>query len=334
MIHEDNDGLDFLKSIKNGTFKQGLGIDAELDIHLRYKKTDFTIFAGHANVGKTLAVLYYFVCLAIKHKLKFVVFSSENDIGSLKDDLMTLYTSKKIKDLTGVEFDYAHYWINTHFKFFDADRFADENKRMMHFKDILDECASLDFDALVIDPYNSLGRLETIKGNTHEYDYTVMSHLRTWCKIEEKALYLLAHGNTEALRRVHPKGHDFEGYPIALSSADIEGGGKFVNRADNFVSIHRMTQHPTEWMKTEWHVKKVKNTKTGGKPTFKENPVIFKAKRDLLGFYCYVRNDDYRIEPTQLIDPLKPNKQNLIPFEKPLRHNTEFETEINEIEPF
>ena len=95
---------------------------------------------------------------------------------------------------------------------------------------------------------------------------------------------MLAHGNTDALRKVFAKGHDFEGYPMPLVSADIEGGGKFVNRCDNFIVLHRMTQHKELWMQTEWHITKVKNTKTGGKPTYKQNPVIFEAQKNMLIF--------------------------------------------------
>jgi hypothetical protein len=86
-------------------------------------------------------------------------------------------------------------------------------------------------------------------------------------------------------------------------SSDIEGGGKFVNRCDDFVVIHRYTDHKSEWMKTEWHIKKVKNTKTGGKPTFKENPIILEAKPNLLGFKVYTKEEPFA-QPAQWIDPL------------------------------
>lgn len=333
MIYNDNAGLDYLTSIRDGSFKLGLGIGCDLDEHLRYKKNDFNVFAGHANVGKTLGILYYFVCLAKKHGLKFVVFSSENDIGGIKDDLISLSIGKKIKSLKTIDFEYAHYWVNEHFKFFNADSFFYENKRLMNFRDILKETEELTFDALVIDPYNSLGKVETIKGNTHEYDYQVMSEFRMWCKKQNKALYLLAHGNTDALRKVHYRGTDFEGHPMPLVSADIEGGGKFVNRCDNFVVLHRMTQHPTEWMKTEWHITKIKNTKTGGKPTFKKNPVIFQANRDMLSFNCYIRADDYLQPSVNSVNPLAEITQ-VEEIQRTIKPNTEFENEINEVEPF
>jgi hypothetical protein len=309
MIYKETAGLDHLQSVRDGSFKLGLDTGCDLDINLRYKQTNLVVMAGHANVGKTLSILYYFTILAVKHNLKFAVFSSENEIGSIKDDIISLYTQKKLADLTDIDFEYAHYWLNEHFKFFDSEQFFIENKRLMNFKDVLNTTDELpmthDFnpDSLVIDPYNSLGHDDRISGNQHIYDYAVMAELRIWCKTEKKSCYILAHGNTEALRKQHPKGHDYEGYSVPLMSSDIEGGGKFVNRCDDFVVIHRYTDHKSEWMKTEWHIKKVKNTKTGGKPTFKENPIILEAKPNLLGFKVYTKEEPFA-QPAQWIDPL------------------------------
>jgi len=325
MIHKDTAGLKHLRSIRDGSFKLGLGIDCDLDLHLRYKKTDFNVIAGHANVGKTLGVLYYFICLSIKHGIKHAIFSSENEIGGLKDDLISLYTGTLVKDLTEIEFEQAHYFVCEHFKFYDSDNFFIKQKRLMNFKDIIEVANELDINNLVIDPYNSLGKVDTIKGNTHEYDYQVMSELRMWCKNEKKSLYLLAHGNTDALRKVFIKGHDFEGYPMPLVSADIEGGGKFVNRCDNFIVIHRMTQHKELWMQSEWHITKVKNTKTGGKPTYKTNPVIFHAQKNLLSFLVYLRPDIYDDTPENAIDPLNKTKEDEQMVINKIQPNTDFE---------
>jgi len=325
MIHKDTAGLKHLRSIRDGSFKLGLGIDCDLDLHLRYKKTDFNVIAGHANVGKTLGVLYYFICLSIKHGIKHAIFSSENEIGGLKDDLISLYTGTLVKDLTEIEFEQAHYFVCEHFKFYDSDNFFIKQKRLMNFKDIIEVANELDINNLVIDPYNSLGKVDTIKGNTHEYDYQVMSELRMWCKNEKKSLYLLAHGNTDALRKVFVKGHDFEGYPMPLVSADIEGGGKFVNRCDNFIVIHRMTQHKELWMQSEWHITKIKNTKTGGKPTYKTNPVIFHAQRNLLSFLVYIRPDIYDDTPENAIDPLNKTKEDEQMVINKIQPNTDFE---------
>lgn len=329
MIHKETDGLDHLTSLRDGTFKKGLGLDCDLDIHLRYKKSNLVVMAGHANVGKTLSILFYFTALAKKHGLKFAVLSSENEIGSIKDDIITILTGKKIVDLSVQDFEYSHYWLNEHFKFINFDKFFEVNKRLMNYKDVLTIIDNLPIesnfkaDSFVLDPYNSLGKSEDLPQNQHLYDYTVMAELRIYCKKNQKSCYILAHGVTEALRKTHPKEHDFAGYTIPLLAADIEGGGKFVNRCDDFVVIHRYTSHKTEWTKTEWHVLKVKNTKTGGKPTFKENPIILRALPDLLGFNVYLKKASFA-EPEQWKNPLKYNQEEQRE-PKPLPLNKEFD---------
>ena len=49
--------------------------------------------------------------------------------------------------------------------------------------------------------------------------------------------------------------------------SDCEGGGKWSNRCDNFMVIHRYVQHAMDWMITNVHVRKVKDTDTGMMPT-------------------------------------------------------------------
>ena len=291
MIAEGNKGLDFLNSIRDGSFKLGLEIGCDLDNHLRFKRGTFNIMAGHANVGKTKFILYYYLCLSVKHGLKFLIFSSENTVGGIKRDLIQLHAGKEIKAMDDMTFQYHFEWINEHFKFIDFEEFYRVEKRFMNFRDVfkvaLEDCPY--FDALVIDPYNSLAEIDEIKGNKHERDYQVASEFRMFCKQNNKTIYLLAHGNTDALRKQYAKGHSFEGHPIPLMAADIEGGGKWVNRADDFIVIHRLTQHPLEWTNTEIHVKKVKEIETGGKTTFMDNPVIFRLNSDTVSFTCYQR---------------------------------------------
>ena len=138
MIHKETDGLEHLNSLRDGTFQLGLGLNCELDSHLRYKKSNLVVMAGHANVGKTLSIIFYFTALAKKHGLKFAILSSENEIGSLKDDVITMYTGKKIVDLDTSTFEYAHYWLNEHFKFINFEGFFEENRRLMNHRDVLD----------------------------------------------------------------------------------------------------------------------------------------------------------------------------------------------------
>jgi hypothetical protein len=111
--------------------------------------------------------------------------------------------------------------------------------------------------------------------NAHDLDYEMATKLRLFAKKTNTSIYMCVHAATEALRKTHKSG-DYEGMPQAPNMADAEGGGKWGNRADDFIVIHRYPMHTTSWMYTEVHVKKVKETETGGKPTFAAAPVMFR----------------------------------------------------------
>ena len=334
MIEDKDSGKEYLNSIRDGSFIYGLSIDCDLDKHLRYKQGTFNVFAGHSNVGKTKLILYYYLCLAVKHNKKFLMFSTENSIGGLKRDLIQLHASKKVEDMSEQDFEYYFYWVNEYFSFVDFESFYKKNNRFMNFRDVfktaLTDCKY--FDALVIDPYNSLATVDDIKGNAHERDYSIAQEFRMFCKVNNKSIYLLAHGNTEALRKVYPREHDFKGHPIPLMAADIEGGGKWVNRADDFVVIHRLTQHESEWMKTEVHIRKIKETETGGATTFMDSPIIFQMAKDSLGFNCYTRQLDYTNIPHTAVNPLQ-KKDKPQPKQEELKMTPSKEFDIKKEEP-
>ena len=113
--------------------------------------------------------------------------------------------------------------------------------------------------------------MEGISG--HDYDYEATTEMRLFCKDNNVSIWLNTHANTQALRVKHQLGHEYAGHPIPPLASDVEGGGKFVNRADDFIVIHRYTQHPSDWTQSHIHVRKVKETDTGGRPTPMNNPI-------------------------------------------------------------
>ncbi len=60
-----------------------------------------------------------------------------------------------------------------------------------------------------------------------------------------------------------------------------------VNRPSTFLTIHRKIQSPEHDVRrtSEIHVRKVRTTELGGKPTPIDEPLILKANADLTGFY-------------------------------------------------
>jgi len=143
-----------------------------------------------------------------------------------------------------------------------------------------------EYDGFLIDPYNSLAKDKTaLTGLTsHDYDYMAASEMRMFCSKNNVSIWLNTHAVTEALRRTNKKGSNYEGFPSPPMAADSEGGGKWVNRASDFMVIHRYSQHPDDWMYSHLHIRKVKEMETGGRPTPMEEPIVLRSKPGNTGF--------------------------------------------------
>lgn len=270
--------------VKYGRVKEGLKINIpEFDEHIRFKFANFIVIIGHANVGKTTVILYLMCMYTIKHNIKWLIFSSENTSTSVARKILEFARNKAIQQMTDDEIEYGLAWVLQHFKIIDVDK-------LYTYKDLLKEAKEIhsewQYDGLFIDPYNSLAKDKELMRNvgSHEYDYQVSSEMRLFCKENNISIWLNTHAVTEALRRVHQKEHEYSGLPVPPNMADVEGGGKWGNRADDVFTIHRYTQHPTDWMISEIHVRKVKEVETGGRPTSIEAPIKLRMMPNNIGF--------------------------------------------------
>ena len=114
-LHNSTHADDYLASVRNGTLKQGLGIGCRLDNYLRFKYGSFNLIMGQANVGKTDWIIWYMVALTNKHKINWLIFSSENSVGSLKTKIIQYWTGKDLSNLTDEEFNRANFKMNQYF---------------------------------------------------------------------------------------------------------------------------------------------------------------------------------------------------------------------------
>lgn len=260
---------EYIEQVRNGTFKMGLTTKfKKLDEHWRFKNGTLVVVNGHDNVGKSVLMWYLATISAIFHNWKWIIYSNENKTGGVKKKIIEFYKCKSIKSFSDSELSEAKKWFDEHFTII-------KNTELFTYKDMIAIGTKLNeqkkYDAFLIDPYNSLWA-ET--NDRHEYDYKAMTEFRQFISKTGCGIYLNCHAITEALRRKYPKEHPrYAGYPMPPDKADTEGGGKFSNKADDFLTLHRMVQHTEDWKYTEIHVKKIKEMETGGKHTFLEEPV-------------------------------------------------------------
>ena len=273
-----------LLDIKNGKVKEGLGLGVpEIDEYLRYKQGDFNLVIGHANVGKTTFICYLLVLWAVKHKLRFVIWSSENTSDSIMRKFIEFKMGKPIHAANETEIDKALRWCDTYFKIIDVQDLYTYKDLLKELNDIKD---AWNYHGVLIDPYNSLSvDQQLMRGvGSHLYDYQVATEFRLFAKQRNVTVFLNAHGVTEAMRKTYPKGHEYEGLPQPLGMASVEGGGKWGNRADNCLSVHRMSGHASLWMYTEVHILKVKEYETGGRCTPHDSPIKLRMSKNNVGF--------------------------------------------------
>jgi hypothetical protein len=301
-ISSDDEDFRWIDDYSQGLIQLGLDTgEPKLDEFFRYKK-EFVIVNGHSNVGKTTTMLYLIANSAVRHDWKWVVYSSENRTASVKMSLMQFAMDKKVADMTFGERKQAYKWVQEHFTVINNNQVYSYSDIVLFMEKVMRQQP---VDGIFVDPYNSL-KLD-MKGSgigVHDYHYEAASEFLTFSKANEIAVWLNCHSGTEAQRRKGP-----DGLPVAPYAEDTEGGGKFVNRADCFLTIHRKVQamdHNIRKM-SEIHVRKVREVETGGQPTPLEDP------------YCLVMNLSHtgfntRIGQRALFKPITFKEETQLPF--------------------
>jgi hypothetical protein len=284
MIINYNQHIEKLRQIRNGSIKEGLKLDIpNIDDYIRFKDNAFNVILGQANVGKTSAVLFLMLCYTLKHKKRWLIFSSENQPHSIIRKLVEYLARKPLHLIEEEDFVKLTDYIDNYFKIIDTDK-------LYTYRDLLELGIQYknawNYDGFMIDPYNSLAKDEKLMKSLggHEYDYQATTEFRLFCKNNNITIWLNVHANTGAIRMLHRMDHEYAGYPIPPMASDVEGGGKFVNRADDFWVVHRYVQHHSDWMYTHIHVRKVKEVETGGKPTSLDEPIRLKSIINNVGF--------------------------------------------------
>lgn len=281
-ISSDDEDYQWIEKLAKGEIELGKTTgNTEFDKYFRFKK-EFVMINGHSNVGKTTSALYLIVASAILHNWKWIIYSSENNTASIKSRLMQFMVDRRLSEMSETERRKAFNLVKENFVIIN-------NKDVYSYTDLILYAEKImvnqNVDGFFIDPYNSL-KIK-MSGNTilstHDYHYEATSELLTFSKSNDIAVWVNAHAVTEAQRM---KGED--GLPIAPFAEQTEGGGKFINRPDSFLTFHRKIQHPEHDVRrtTEIHVRKVRETETGGEPTPFDQPFLMMMNSSNTGFYC------------------------------------------------
>lgn len=260
---------------RDGKYQMGLDTGYfELDKHFRFKQGNLVIINGFDNVGKSVMIWYMALISSIRHGWRWIIYTAENDEFSFFRKMIELYWCMEIQGMPDNMINEALEFLEKHFVVIKSD------ENMYNYKDILaiteNELKFGKFHALLIDPYNAL----SVPGvqNTHEFHYKAISEIKLFTKQHKLSVYINMHVVSSA-------GRGFgKGDIPAPSKSDTEGGNKFANKADDFITIHRLVGNLEAFNITELHIRKIKETETGGQVTPFEHPIKLRSRKGVVGF--------------------------------------------------
>ena len=311
---KDYDG--YLKMVMDGTLPMGLTTGSpSLDKNFLFKEGNLVMTNGIDNTGKSVFTWYLCLLAAMYHGWKGIIFSSENTLGSFMRKMIQFYWGKPLVGnyaMNETEYKIAKDFIEDHFTLIKAQ------EDLYNYKDIINMFKKTlklkKYHYGMIDPYNSL-KIDLSgfsKLSTHEYHYEALSEIKSFGQQNNFGWFVNHHAVTAAARTKDGE----KKYQAAPNKADTEGGQKVANKTDDFLTIHRVTQHPTDWMVTEVHVRKIKDTETGGRPTPLDMPVKFEMYKSGCGFIERLEEGGTPIDPINSWHLMNEFKQKDIEFNK------------------
>jgi len=281
----EDDYKQYMHQVRTGTLEMGktTGMPT-LDKHFLFKEGNLVMTNGIDNTGKSVFTWWLYLVAAMYHNWHGIIFSSENTIGNFMRKMIQFYWGKPLygeRRMSDNEYYEAKEFIEKHFKVIKAQ------EDLYNYKDIINMVKKAknkypDSNFGMIDPYNSL-KIDLSgysKLSTHEYHYEALTEIKAFGQQNNFGWILNNHAVTSALRAKDSE----RKYPVAPRKEDTEGGGKFANKADDFFTVHRVTGHPTDWMVTEIHVRKIKDTETGGRATPYEEPIKLEMYKNQCAF--------------------------------------------------
>jgi hypothetical protein len=273
-------GLEFIedhrsyeREILDGYTMESVPYGFELDKFCPAKLGQLTVIVGHPNVGKT-TVLIWLLSLLAKRGKRILIYSAENRISSLHKSVARFYTGMEQigeEELAIVRKQFRYIKNERHFSYLDI---------LNQSTYLLD--AGFEWDFFMIDPYNALKIDNKNRLNIHDYHYEAADYFQMFCKKTNKGIFLNTHTVTESQREKL----DANGERPSPMPSMTEGGGKWINKADDVMVLHRNTKSLIEGHKyiTDISVDKVRNQEFGGEPTPQHQPLRLRYRIGHTGF--------------------------------------------------
>lgn len=260
----------------NGTLPMGLptGLN-ELDKYWMFKHNTLVWFVGIDNTGKSFVMWYLAVLQSIINGKKFLLYSAENSDGEVRKKLKEMFLGDRLDMVDSEQRKVASDWVDEHFKIMTSKKMYTLEQFLMRVEIVFDE--GWEYDCVIGDPFNAFDVPTELSGHVH--NVKGLNMLRVF-KENYSSVWIADHAGSNAARN-----KDSQGYIKVPWKSETDGGQIKANKVDDFIVIHRLANHPDDWMITEMHVQKIKSTETGGSITQKDNPFRMVMNTNKCGYH-------------------------------------------------
>lgn len=267
----------YLDQLRKGEIPQGLSWGwSSLDSNFLLKRNSFNILLGLDNIGKSVLLSSMMVSTNLLHNIKWGISSPEAKTATTRRDLIEAKLGKKLGKISKVEYDKA-------FKESRNNFFIINNKKHWSIEEILNKGRILyeqyGIDVLLIDPFS----FYTGSGNFSDTN-EVLSKIRVFS--ERYCSVIIVDHPFTGFTRI---GKDESGYLRLPTKYEISGGNSKANRCDDFISAHRIINHPDDDIRKTMQisVQKVKDKSTGGEPHIdgEWSELIYETRDGFLGYW-------------------------------------------------
>ena len=228
---------------------------------------------GDSNIGKTNSIVHEKVCSAVVHGWKSVILPMEDPTGKIKKKIMEFYMLKKLENMDKGELDEARNFLEEMFIILKGR--GGEITTIPQALNILYKITDRhEIDDVMIDPYSAFDKDLGRSVSEHNYDYRIAGDIINFCTRTDTCVTLNSHTGTNSRRT---RARDEQGYLEAPFMADVEGGGKWCNRADRVIILHRKVDHSDAATRTcmDFLLAKERDLETGGWLHNREEPTKF-----------------------------------------------------------
>ncbi len=296
---------------KNGYAKGFTTGIPTLDPHYNLRKGELDIIMGLANIGKTTTMFYLMMTASMRYDWRWVCYCPENEpIGDMITDIAEMFIGQtadrdRSDRMSASVFNKAIDWVLDHFTIVTFDVSPTATDVLNAFEEVMSQDH---YDGCLLDPVNDL----KVENGMSKYDYyySMLSDVRRFKQKHNVKFIMTTHAGTGAARNKNE-----DGSVPAPSMYDVEYGGMFANRTDNFIVVHRHTGDPDKWDITELHIRKVKFQKLVGIPTQNDRPVYLKFVPKICRFaYMNMTNGGKWVDPLLGVKIIKPKEQEDLGF--------------------